>query len=339
MPVVRITTDITPHPDIRVTNGVVSYLHHDQLGSVVLITDGAGARAREMAYWPYGQVLFSFAIFPAVPAEARGFIGERFDAGAGLQYLNARYYDPRLGMFLQPDWFEVTAAGVGTNRYAYAGGDPVNASDPGGNSPYDGPDRKPFTMRNGTLSHKVFYEHSRNVLGNTDAPSDTTISTNRRMGSVWEVVTGAIRPDVIRQERGNPFGSVWELKPITHLDNPAAQAVDAAQLGLYTSTAFQSGVTLLPGDPNELVPYEGYVVGSIIEPGGLDAKVYNVQLYTGGERSISGMVYYDLVETGETRGSLMAAEVTAALLIMTDALNGANGSAWGFPAPFGVRVP
>ena len=36
-------------------------------------------------------------------------------------------------MFLQPDWFEVTAAGVGTNRYAYAGGDPVNASDPGGN--------------------------------------------------------------------------------------------------------------------------------------------------------------------------------------------------------------
>ena len=49
-----------------------------------------------------------------------------------MQYLNARYYDPRLGMFLQPDWFEVTAAGVGTNRYATAGGDPVNASDPGG---------------------------------------------------------------------------------------------------------------------------------------------------------------------------------------------------------------
>jgi uncharacterized protein RhaS with RHS repeats len=101
-----VTTDdnyiATPHPDIRVTNGVVSYLHHDQLGSVVLITDAAGARAREVAYWPYGQVLFSSAILPAVPAEARGFIGERFDkpdlnGGAGLQYLNARYYDPKLG--------------------------------------------------------------------------------------------------------------------------------------------------------------------------------------------------------------------------------------------------
>ena len=98
-----------------------------------MITDGAGARAREVAYWPYGQVLYSSALLPAVPAEARGFVGERFDAGAGLQYLNARYYDPKLGLFLQPDWFEVTAAGVGTNRYAYAGGDPVNASDPGGN--------------------------------------------------------------------------------------------------------------------------------------------------------------------------------------------------------------
>ena len=37
-------------------------------------------------------------------------------------------------MFLQPDWFEVTEAGVGTNRYAYAGGDPVNVGGPGGNS-------------------------------------------------------------------------------------------------------------------------------------------------------------------------------------------------------------
>ena len=90
-----------------------------------------------MAYRPYGQVLYAAAILPATPPEACGFIGERFDAGAGLQYFNARYYDPRLEFggktlshcvfyspsLLQPDWFKVTAAGVGTNRYAYAGGD------------------------------------------------------------------------------------------------------------------------------------------------------------------------------------------------------------------------
>jgi RHS repeat-associated protein len=64
--------------------------------------------------------------------ETKGFIGERFDADAGLQYLNARYYDPKLGLFTQPDWWEVTAPGVGTNRYAYSFNDPVNLNDPGG---------------------------------------------------------------------------------------------------------------------------------------------------------------------------------------------------------------
>lgn len=37
-------------------------------------------------------------------------------------------------MWLSPDWWEVTEQGVGTNRYAYAHGDPVNLRDPGGNA-------------------------------------------------------------------------------------------------------------------------------------------------------------------------------------------------------------
>jgi RHS repeat-associated protein len=65
--------------------------------------------------------------------ESKGWIGERYDADAGLQYLNARYYDPVLGMFLQPDWFEVLRPGVGTNRFSYSHNDPVNKLDPMGN--------------------------------------------------------------------------------------------------------------------------------------------------------------------------------------------------------------
>lgn len=49
-----------------------------------------------------------------------GFIGECYDDASGLQYLNARYYDPKLAMFIQPDWWEVTKPGVGTNRYGYS---------------------------------------------------------------------------------------------------------------------------------------------------------------------------------------------------------------------------
>ena len=72
-------------------------------------------------------------VSPGQAEETKGFIGERFDSGAGLQYLNARYYDPQLGIFIQPDWWEVNNPGVGTNRYAYSHNDPVNLADPGGN--------------------------------------------------------------------------------------------------------------------------------------------------------------------------------------------------------------
>jgi RHS repeat-associated protein len=54
------------------------------------------------------------------------------DPETGLQYLHARYYDPNLGRFLSPDTWDPMLPGVDFNRYAYAGNDPVNGSDPGG---------------------------------------------------------------------------------------------------------------------------------------------------------------------------------------------------------------
>jgi RHS repeat-associated protein len=127
---------VTRHPalDVREVNGTQSLMARDHLASVLLTTDAAGFAARETAYAPYGEITSETVLNAAVEPETTGYIGERFDADAGLQYLNARYYDPALGLFTSPDWWEVTQAGVGTNRYAYAGGDPVNLSDPGGNS-------------------------------------------------------------------------------------------------------------------------------------------------------------------------------------------------------------
>ena len=128
-----------PRPNIRITKTKsgstvttkVNALHVDGLGSVRAVTDAGGAAVERTGYRPYGEEVALQQ--PLTLPEAKGFIGERFDGDAGLQYLNARYYDPRLGMFVQPDWWEVTQAGVGTNRYAYAFGDPVNGRDPGGN--------------------------------------------------------------------------------------------------------------------------------------------------------------------------------------------------------------
>jgi RHS repeat-associated protein len=113
-------------------NGAVEYLHKDQLGSVKLITAADGSLVKTSTYAPYGEA-FDEMLSLTKAEETKGFIGERFDADAGLQYLNARYYDPRLGLFIQPDWFDPTQPGVGTNRYAYSANDPVNSLDPSGN--------------------------------------------------------------------------------------------------------------------------------------------------------------------------------------------------------------
>jgi RHS repeat-associated protein len=121
-----------PHPDVRLVNGEPSYMFRDEQNTVIMVTNAAGAPAEHRRYHPFGEMV-NYDKDITLPDESKGWIGERYDAGAGLQYLNARYYDPKLALFLQPDWFEVTQAGVGTNRYAYSFNDPVNGSDPGGN--------------------------------------------------------------------------------------------------------------------------------------------------------------------------------------------------------------
>jgi RHS repeat-associated protein len=89
-------------------------------------------------YGPFGQPLTSNG---SVPLQGKGYINERFDPETGLQYLNARYHDPLLGRFLTPDTWDPDIPGVDINRYAYAGNDPVNMSDPSGHAsaPQSGP--------------------------------------------------------------------------------------------------------------------------------------------------------------------------------------------------------
>jgi RHS repeat-associated protein len=129
-----------PHPSLRLrqTNSAAAtygwtVLHRDAQGTVRGTTSSSGVLQERASFAPYGKQTAAFANVTS-GKQSKGWIGERCDGEAGLQYLNARYFDPDLAMFLQPDWWEVTEPGVGTNRYAYAGGDPVNGVDPGGHS-------------------------------------------------------------------------------------------------------------------------------------------------------------------------------------------------------------
>ena len=51
-----------------------------------------------------------------------------------LATLFAVFASQASAMFIQPDWFDPTQPGVGTNRYAYSFNDPINSWDPNGNA-------------------------------------------------------------------------------------------------------------------------------------------------------------------------------------------------------------
>jgi RHS repeat-associated protein len=123
------------HPDVKREGANVDFLMKDHLASNRMALRFGGAVTR-MDYGPYGQPLASAgSTIPQIgQPQAKGYINEKYDPETGLQYLHARFMDPDLARFTTPDTWDPILAGVDFNRYAYAGNDPINMSDPNGHA-------------------------------------------------------------------------------------------------------------------------------------------------------------------------------------------------------------
>lgn len=104
-----------------------NYLHYDETGSVILVSDAVGQAVQKTVYDAWGtRKAGSFS------ALSIGFTGQFYAEEAGLYYYKARFYSPDLGRFLQPD----PDPSADTNLYNYVYNDPSNLTDPFGLNPF-----------------------------------------------------------------------------------------------------------------------------------------------------------------------------------------------------------
>jgi RHS repeat-associated protein len=106
-----------------------SFMLTDTLGSVVTTisnTAGSSQLLGNQVYGPYGNKRYSAGSM----GTAKGYTGQYNDDVTGLDYYNARYYDPVIGRFLSADDVQGNLSGM--DPYDYVGGNPETDTDPTG---------------------------------------------------------------------------------------------------------------------------------------------------------------------------------------------------------------
>jgi len=105
----------------------VTWTHVDALGSPVAVTDNTGSVVERRRFEPYGAELGGQV------KDGPGYTGHVSDSATGLSYMQQRYMDPQLGVFLSVDPVTAYEQPVGQfNRYRYANGNPYKFTDPDG---------------------------------------------------------------------------------------------------------------------------------------------------------------------------------------------------------------
>jgi RHS repeat-associated protein len=105
-------------------SGVPTFFHHDVQGSTRALSNASGALVATYTYDPYGNVTGKTGT-ANTPLQ---YSGQYTDADTGLQYLRARYYDPKTAQFISVDPLNAITG----SPYGYVYGNPLNASDPSG---------------------------------------------------------------------------------------------------------------------------------------------------------------------------------------------------------------
>ncbi len=114
------------------SGNTVLYFHPDHQGGTSVVTDAAGNKIEDIAYYPFGDTRQDNGPFVA----NYRYTGQELDSETGLYNYNARLYDPELGRFMSPDSIVPDLSNPQSlNRYGYVNNNPTNFTDPTGHDP------------------------------------------------------------------------------------------------------------------------------------------------------------------------------------------------------------
>jgi RHS repeat-associated protein len=108
------------------TQDTLNWILGDHLGSTNVTASADGSFNSEMRYTAFGEMRYSLN---TTPTKYR-FTNQLSEASTGLYYFNARWYDPVLARFVQPDTIIPDPKNpIAYDRYAYALNNPINHTD------------------------------------------------------------------------------------------------------------------------------------------------------------------------------------------------------------------
>ena len=107
----------------------LKWLLGDHLGSTSITATSTGAKGAEVRYKPWGENRYT----SGTTLTTFRFTGQRQESGIGLYFYNARWYDPYLNRWIQPDTIIPNPNNtLDWDRYSYTKNNPIRYNDPTG---------------------------------------------------------------------------------------------------------------------------------------------------------------------------------------------------------------
>ena len=134
--VLKFTYDENDSPQSISANGTVYYYGKNLQGDIVKICDSNGNAVAGYSYDAWGNILsitytsiYGASVSILNPFRYRGYY---YDTESGLYYLNSRYYDAKVGRFINaddPEFLGATGTNLSYNLYAYCENNYININD------------------------------------------------------------------------------------------------------------------------------------------------------------------------------------------------------------------